>query len=121
MCFRIDQEKSLAKTVGYGIFTVNDGTNEKKVINLKGHDLYLKEKTKFLKDNEWVSGEEWFGYTEWFGIANLVTDDTNYLDKVTGESTKAALAKALSAEIGKTKNSRPLMARIAQRVSVKAK
>ena len=121
MCFRIDQEKSLAKTVGYGIFTVNDGTNEKKVINQKGHDLYLKEKTKFLKDNEWVSGEEWFGYTEWFGIANLVTDDTNYLDKVTGESTKAALAKALSAEIGKTKNSRPLMARIAQRVSVKSK
>ncbi len=119
--FRIDQTRNLTRTIQYGLATVAKGTNEEKVIAKKTTETYIKEKTKFLKENDWVSGEEWYGFTEWFGVSNLKSDETDYMGGVTADSTKAALAKALSAEIGKTKSSRPLMARIAARVSVSSK
>ena len=119
--FRIDQTRNLTRTISYGMNSMAKDTKEYQIANKKGADAYIKEKTKFLKDNDWVSGEEWFGFTEWFGVSNLKTDETDYMGTVTADSTKAALAKALNAEIGKTKSSRPLMARIAARVSVSSK
>jgi cobalamin biosynthesis protein CobT len=120
MNFRIDSTRNLTGTIKYALGSVAKGTNEEKVMLKKGGETYIKEKTKFLKENDWVSGEEWYGFTEWFGVSNLKADETDYIGGVTADSTKAALAKALSAEIGKTKSSRPLMARIAQRVSAKS-
>ena len=121
MNFRIDSTRNLTGTIKYALGSVAKGTNEEKVMLKKGGETYIKEKTKFLKENDWVSGEEWYGFTEWFGVSNLKADETDYMGDLNADSTKAALAKALSAEIGKTKSSRPLMARIAQRVSAKSK
>lgn len=119
--FRIDSSRALTSTMRHAPASVSKTCEEAKIVDKKGLETYLKEKSKFLKDNDWVSGNEWFGYTEWFGVSNLKVDETDYLTDVDGESTKAALARALGNEMGKTKSSRPLMARIAQRVSVSAK
>lgn len=120
--FRIDTSRNLSSgCIKYALNSVSKDSAEFKAASKIGNEAYVKEKQKFLRDNDWVSGNEWFGYTEWFGVSNLKVDETDYLGEVDGESTKAALAKALSAEIGKSKASRPLMARIAQRVSVSAK
>jgi len=118
--FRIDETRNLTRAISHGMNSVAKDTKEYQIANKKGAETYIKEKTKFLKENDWVSGEEWYGFTEWFGVSNLKSDETDYIGGVTADSTKAALAKALSAEIGKTKSSRPLMARIAQRVSAKS-
>lgn len=119
--FRIDSSRSLSSTIKYISSGIAKDTEEYKQMTKMGYETYIKTKQKFLRDNDWVSGNDWHGYTEWFGVSNLKTDETDYLNDVGSESTKAALAKALSAEIGKSKASRPLMARIAQRVSVSAK
>jgi len=119
--FRVGNSREIANSVKYAWNSVAKDSAEAKKMTKVGSETYTKEKTKFLRENDWVSGEEWYGYTEWFGVSNLKTDEEDYLVSVSSESTKAALAKALSAEIGKTKSSRPLMARIAQRVSVREK
>ena len=124
--FRVGTTREISNNVKYGAqgmaaSSTAANTGEFKKMQKVGLEAYIKEKSKFLRDSDWVSAEEWYGYTEWFGVSNLKTDEADYLGSVTSESTKAALAKALSAEIGKAKSSRPLMARIAQRVSVSAK
>jgi len=114
--FRIDSTRSLMNTIKHPQMP-KDSAEYKKYS--KDPESYIAAKKKFLRDNDWVGGEEWYGYTEWFGVSNLKVDESDYLGTVNSTSTKANLAKALSAEIGKTKSNRPLMARIAQRVSVK--
>ena len=115
IAFRIDNSRSLTGMMRY--LKVDENTTEGAKIKKIGSEAYLKEKTKFLRDNGWVSGNDWFGYTEWFGISNFKQDEEDYLAGVNEESTKSQLAKALSAEIGKTKSNRPLMARIADLIS----
>ena len=118
--FRIDSGRALNSTVNGALARVAKDTEEyKRIAKAGGATAYAAAKKKFLRDEGWVSGEEWLGYTEWFGVSDLQVDDADYLDEIDETSTKAKLAKALSAEIGKSKSSRPLMARIAARVSKK--
>lgn len=116
--FRIDGGRALSSSVSDAISRISKESEEfKRMSKAGGQQTYAAAKKKFLRDEGWVSGEEWFGYTEWFGVSDLKTDESDYLDQIDETSTKAKLAKALSAEIGKSKSSRPLMARIAARVS----
>lgn len=115
--FRIDGSRALSPVVSAAPGRMDKESNEFKKFVSKDGAAYVAAKKKFLRDEGWVSGEEWYGYTEWFGVTDLKVDEVDYFEEIDETATKAKLAKALSAEIGKNKSSRPLMARIAARVS----
>ena len=115
--FRIDGTRALNSYMQTCVGRMSKKTKEyaKYAVNAES---YIAAKKKFLRDEGWVSGEEWMGYSEWFGLTDLEADEEDYLDAIDGATaTKAKLARALSDEISKNKTSRPLMARIAARVS----
>jgi hypothetical protein len=115
--FRIDGTRALNSYMQTCVGRMSKKTKEyaKYAVNAES---YIAAKKKFLRDEGWVSGEEWMGYSEWFGLTDLEADEEDYLDAIDGTTaTKAKLARALSDEISKNKTSRPLMARIAARVS----